>query len=89
MTNLSSESERQFLNYKMVTDMFDFNLLLKQPNFGYKKFKDSYYLGEIDLDKNIRSGMGVCVYENSRLYEGFWINDKRQGKGFERFSNGN
>jgi hypothetical protein len=32
--------------------------------------------------------MGICVYENSRLYEGFWKNDKRQGRGYEIFSNG-
>jgi len=54
-----------------------------------KNYKDSYYLGEILPESNVRNGMGVCVYENSRLYEGYWKNDKREGRGFERFSNGN
>jgi hypothetical protein len=29
------------------------------------------------------------VYRNCRLYEGYWDNDNRNGKGLERYSNGN
>jgi hypothetical protein len=29
------------------------------------------------------------TYNNSRVYEGSWINDKREGLGYERFKNGN
>ena len=72
----------------MVTDLFDFPDLQKDPNFGIKHFKDSHYMGVINPEKNSREGLGICVYENTRLYEGNWLNDKRNGKGYERFSNG-
>lgn len=29
------------------------------------------------------------TYNSSRVYEGSWVNDKREGYGFERFMNGN
>ena len=29
------------------------------------------------------------LYLNGRKYEGEWVNDKRDGKGFEKYSNGN
>ena len=29
------------------------------------------------------------MYETGRVYEGHWAADKRHGKGYERFSNGN
>lgn len=28
-------------------------------------------------------------YKTSRLYEGDWVNDLRQGKGYERYAKGN
>lgn len=33
--------------------------------------------------------MGVMIYDNGRIYEGFWENDRRDGLGFERYANGN
>lgn len=72
----------------MKSDIFDFMELRKIPLFGIKNYKDSYYMGEISSQTNLRDGMGVCVYENSRVYEGFWKDDKRQGRGYEIFSNG-
>lgn len=72
----------------MKSDVFDFLELRKINNFGIKNYKDSHYMGQISKDSNLREGMGVCVYENKRIYEGFWLNDKRQGRGFEIFSNG-
>jgi len=54
-----------------------------------KTFKDSYYVGETDPDKNVRQGLGACIYDNGRRYEGSFQEDKRHGKGFEKFSNGN
>jgi len=86
---LSQDLEEKYLNYKMVTSIFDFQTVVNQPNFMVKNYKDSYYLGEILPERNVREGMGVCVYGNTRLFEGFWKNDKREGRGFERFSNGN
>ena len=45
-------------------------------------------MGEIDADLNMRFGMGVCVYENTRLYEGYWKEDKRDGFGSQNLKNG-
>jgi len=28
------------------------------------------------------------VYATGRAYEGFWVHDKRHGRGYEKFSNG-
>lgn len=72
----------------MKSDVFDFKELRKIPLFGIKKYKASYYMGEISKNENLRDGKGICVYENSRLFEGVWKNDKRQ-EGYEIFSNGN
>ena len=49
------------------------------------KFKDALYRGQIkDVDK--REGKGIMVYESGRIYEGFWVADRRQGPGFEKYS---
>ena len=37
----------------------------------------------------MREGRGVITYNSTRVYEGHWTLDKRDGLGFERFSNGN
>lgn len=37
----------------------------------------------------MRHGRGVITYNSSRIYEGHWVRDKREGLGFERFSNAN
>ena len=58
-------------------------------NFGVKRFKDAIFRGEID-ESNKRNGKGVIVYKNGgRVYEGDWYMDKRQGRGYEMFANGN
>lgn len=84
-----SEQEERVANATLITDLFDLNKVRKSPNFVVKSFKDSYFVGQVNLDSNMREGFGVCQYENSRHYEGSWKNDKREGKGYERFSNGN
>ena len=73
----------------MYTDLYDIEELKQSPNFGIKSYKDSYYAGEITQVSREREGFGICQYFNSRHYEGFWLTDKRHGKGYERFSNGN
>ena len=74
----------------MLSNEFDYHELLDHSEtFGVKRFKDAIYRGEIDPDNNKRHGKGVIVYKNGRVYEGEWLNDKRQGRGFERFANGN
>ena len=34
-----------------------------------------------------RNGKGVMKYRNGRQYEGDWVDDIREGKGFERYPN--
>ena len=85
---LEYESETIEL-YEMISKEFDYDLLRKEsPNFSIKQYKDSLYRGEINTNKK-REGCGVVVYENGRIYEGSWKADKRHGRGFELFANGN
>ena len=42
---LTEDEERQYMVYKMITDLFDFETLKKQPNFAIKKYKDSLFRG--------------------------------------------
>ena len=74
--------------YTMESNMFNYEEIMKLPNFGIKKYQDSVYRGELTSD-NRRQGWGVMVYRKNRVYEGQWENDLRQGKGFERYPNGN
>ena len=75
------------MQYKMMTDLFDFEELKTRKHFAIKRYKASLYRGEIV--NGLREGQGICVYEIGRVYEGAWSDDKRHGKGYERFSNGN
>jgi hypothetical protein len=61
----------------MESQLFDYEMLTKQPNFGIKKYNDSIYRGE--LKNNKRHGLGVIVYRKARIYEGQWENDTRHG----------
>jgi hypothetical protein len=48
------------------------------------------YKGEIGYfgDKKLRHGLGVMMYASGRVYEGFWVKDKRHERGLEKFKNG-
>ena len=46
-------------------------------------------MGQIDFETKQRVGYGIIVYDNNRHYEGSWSEDKRHGRGYEKFSNGN
>ena len=75
--------------YEMISQEFDYEALRKDSQFfNIKQYKDSIYRGEIN-DKRKRHGKGVIVYDAGRIYEGEWENDKRHGRGFELFTNGN
>ena len=37
----------------------------------------------------MRDGKGIMKYANGRQYEGEWVKDTREGKGFERYPNRN
>jgi hypothetical protein len=75
--------------YEMISEEFDYDLLRKQSGkFSIKQYKDSIYRGEINK-KRKREGKGVIVYDTGRIYEGTWESDKRFGRGYELFTNGN
>lgn len=63
----------------MISKLFDYEALKKSEKFGVKNYKDSYYIGELDPDTSMRDGLGICVYNSQRIYEGSWISDKRDG----------
>jgi hypothetical protein len=57
-----------------------------------KKYKESVYYGDFINDK--RHGLGIMLYDNSRVYEGNtwailgnWECDYKHGLGYERFTN--
>ena len=56
------------------------------PEFEVKQMKKSCYMGQVADGK--RNGYGVMLYDSGRIYEGKWVDDKRHGKGFERFLTG-
>lgn len=58
-------------------------------SFVLKKYKDSAFYGEIQMESSKRHGKGVIIYSSGRVYEGGWSNDRREGHGFEVFANGN
>lgn len=53
-------------------------------------YEDSVYRGETGMfnDQLMRHGLGVKFYSGRKFYEGFWIRNKKHGKGFEKFENG-
>ena len=76
------------MNYKPLRpEIIMWEDLTSQPLFAVKSYKDSVYRGEIE--DSMRHGRGVITYNSSRIYEGHWVRDKREGLGFERFSNAN
>lgn len=74
------------MDYKMKSDLFNFEELKKDPNYQVLRMGDAIYMGMIFDNK--RHGKGVMRYKN-RLYEGYWDNDLRHGEGFEVYKNQN
>ena len=48
--------------------MFDYEQIRQSNLFGFKKYQDAVYRGEIVDGK--RDGYGVMVYRKNRVYEG-------------------
>ncbi len=83
-----AQIEKEFGPYVMISDLFDYNALIKNTNFTILPFRDALYRGQL-LEGDRREGVGVMMYESGRVYEGEWLNDKRHGMGFEKYKNGN
>ena len=44
------------------------------------RLKNAKYFGEVNK-KGLPHGKGKCVYNNGKVYIGFWKNGKKNGKG--------
>jgi hypothetical protein len=51
---------------------------MQSQHLKAKAFKTCTFFGEFHNGK--KSGWGVMVYQNSRVYEGRWDNDVKQGE---------
>lgn len=82
------------LETKLMSGLFSFETLKKE---GYKMmeitYRNSIYYGQVKEFEDGRchkEGKGILLYDNGRVYEGNWKNNKREGIGYERFqSSGN
>ena len=81
--------DSEYIDYKMKSDLFNFQKLTKHANFKVKRYKDAIYRGCIDPKSENREGLGVMEYDNGRVYEGHWKDDLRTGAGYEIYANGN
>lgn len=74
--------------YLMESALFDYTQVVRRSEtFGFKRYLKALYRGELADRK--RHGFGVMLYEGSeRVYEGTWVDDQRQGRGYERYKNG-
>ena len=74
----------------MISTEFDYNQIRENSlNFGIKQYKDSLFRGELHPETQKRHGKGVIIYHSGRVYEGDWVDDKREGSGYELYQNGN
>ena len=54
-----------------------------------KKEINCFYHGEFKKGTQIRHGRGLFVWDDGEFYLGYWVNDKREGIGKNRYKNGN
>lgn len=46
------------------------------------------YCGSVNKETKERKGFGVAVFEDGKIYEGFWEKDKMEGNGRMTYKNG-
>ena len=54
---------------------------IQQSIFETKKGTKAIYLGQLKEGTDIAEGIGTVVYSSGDIYEGWWKNDKKEGKG--------
>lgn len=65
-------SDPRILSMNAQSEYVNVEELKSSANFSIKDYKDSYFLGEINMQSNQREGIGICVYKNGRYFEGSW-----------------
>lgn len=63
---------------------------LKKDNIKVMEinYQNADYYGQVKEGNDgsvIRNGKGVLKYHSGRIYEGTWVDDLREGDGYERF----
>ena len=72
----------------LETAEVDLEALRLAPGFTTRTYPEAVYVGQLNEEEQ-RHGLGAMKYKNGRQYEGGWLHDLRDGKGFERYANGN
>lgn len=47
-----------------------------------KKYEKGVYYGEIDERIGKQNGFGIMIYFDGKIYQGYWKDGKKNGKGF-------
>ena len=79
------DAEQELDSYDMISQLFEYDQICTAEEFGIKRTKNTLYKGTLIERK--RQGLGVLIYDNGRVYEGEWQDDRRNGRGYELFSN--
>ena len=58
------------MEYEMISQLFDYNQISEAEEFAVKRTKNTLYKGTV-VERR-RQGLGVCIYNNGRVYEGEW-----------------
>ena len=79
------DEEQKTIQYEMVSELFNYYEITNEKEFMVKRTRNTLYKGL--MIEGQRQSFGVLIYENGRVYEGEWQDDKRNGRGYEQFSN--
>jgi hypothetical protein len=78
------ELNKQILRSHIVKSdiIFDFKTFNSNPNNSviYHEPKGSFYRGEVN-NSGSPHGIGIMIYLRGQIYEGEWLNGKREGLG--------
>ena len=80
ITNLPTPSSDEVEYKRNIQYLYYDKLLQKKVN--------CIYHGEFKKNTLIRHWRGLFIWEDGEFYLGYWLNDKREGKGTNNYSNG-
>ena len=78
-TNRISESEfnELLIQYPLIED----GIIIEKRNPQENKFERIIYYGEWDINKNVKHGRGIQIWQDGAKYLGYWKDGKANGKG--------